>query len=98
MKKFVLIVCLYLLFNKSLGNNCPCHGNPDFRCIGEPSVEDCPHGTVTDKCGCCLECAKGPGEVCGGIWNINGRCVEGYQCVKTPGGFDDGTYFEGTCE
>ncbi|KAL8202808.1 UNVERIFIED_CONTAM: hypothetical protein K2H54_025786 [Gekko kuhli] len=43
----------------------------------------CPLGPVRDGCGCCLQCARGEGEACGGGagggW---GRCAPGLECRR----------------
>uniref|UniRef100_A0A2I9LPX2 Venom protein n=1 Tax=Centruroides hentzi TaxID=88313 RepID=A0A2I9LPX2_9SCOR len=52
----------------------------NYECPSPP--EDCPFGTVLDGCGCCLVCAKGEGEICGGVWDVEGICAEGLTCVE----------------
>ena len=37
---------------------------------------------VPDVCGCCKICAKGEGEECGGIWNLEGICATGFYCKQ----------------
>ena len=37
---------------------------------------------VSDVCACCKICAKGEGEECGGIWNLEGTCATGFYCKK----------------
>ena len=49
-------------------NNCPQHF-------------PCSYGIVKDACSCCLECAKGPGEQCGGPWGVSGICTSGSHCL-----------------
>ena len=36
---------------------------------------------TTDSCGCCPVCAKAEDEVCGGPWNIEGRCAYDLKCL-----------------
>lgn len=52
-----------------------CH---DFDCGPPPK---CKGGTVLDICGCCKECAKLEGEICGGDWGELGSCDSGLKCV-----------------
>uniref|UniRef100_UPI00398F508C insulin-like growth factor-binding protein 7 n=1 Tax=Pristiophorus japonicus TaxID=55135 RepID=UPI00398F508C len=42
----------------------------------------CPHGELTEPCGCCAACAAGPGHPCGGREYRYGRCAQGYECVR----------------
>uniref|UniRef100_A0ACB8ERP8 Insulin-like growth factor-binding protein 7 n=1 Tax=Sphaerodactylus townsendi TaxID=933632 RepID=A0ACB8ERP8_9SAUR len=52
------------------------------RCPPLPA-RGCPLGQVRDGCGCCLQCARGEGEACGGGpgggW---GRCATGLECRR----------------
>lgn len=57
----------------------PCGAPAD--CPGELQ---CGGGTTPDLCGCCLECARGAGEACGGPYFVEGRCDEGLVCVIAP--------------
>lgn len=43
----------------------------------------CRGGTTTGICGCCHECAKVEGELCGGDWHYLGKCDAGLYC--SPG-------------
>nr|G4V4G0.1 RecName: Full=Single insulin-like growth factor-binding domain protein-2; Short=SIBD-2; Flags: Precursor [Cupiennius salei]CCD22033.1 single insulin-like growth factor-binding domain protein-2 [Cupiennius salei] len=45
----------------------------------------CEYGKVLDPCQCCLICRKGPGEICGGPWNLQGVCAEGFACITLSG-------------
>ncbi|KAJ1528400.1 hypothetical protein ONE63_006815 [Megalurothrips usitatus] len=46
-----------------------------------PRVPDgCTYGRTRDFCSNVV-CAKGPGEKCGGPYNVEGRCGEGMQCL-----------------
>ncbi|KAI4897408.1 hypothetical protein NFI96_005673 [Prochilodus magdalenae] len=47
-----------------------------------PEVLQCPGGKVLEPCGCCYECAKQKGEICGGPFDEFGTCDEGLQCVR----------------
>ncbi|ROT74193.1 crustacean hematopoietic factor-like protein [Penaeus vannamei] len=53
---------------------------------------DCEYGHLPGICNRC-ECAKGPGEVCGGPWGSSGFCAEGLVCDKDPEDFNA----EGEC-
>ncbi|XP_069987785.1 single insulin-like growth factor-binding domain protein-2 [Penaeus vannamei] len=44
---------------------------------------DCKFGFLLGPCRKC-ECAKGPGEGCGGPWRLWGTCAEGLVCEKDP--------------
>lgn len=49
----------------------------------------CKGGTVPDDCGCCDKCAKVAGEVCGGPWDMMGKCDEGLRCdISDPNDFN----------
>ncbi|KAF2356694.1 Growth factor receptor cysteine-rich domain [Trinorchestia longiramus] len=65
-----LVPCSYCL-------SCAC--NPR-KC---PVVTSCPYGSGLDPCFCCTVCNLGPGETCGGPFDIAGRCGMGLTCVKT---------------
>ncbi|XP_068203260.1 uncharacterized protein [Palaemon carinicauda] len=67
-------------------------------CRDEPTEESCPYGRVNDTCNCCLECARGPGEDCGGPWGVTGTCATGYTCERIPGGYEDSVGYEGICQ
>uniref|UniRef100_A0A1V1WBF0 Putative venom protein n=1 Tax=Superstitionia donensis TaxID=311983 RepID=A0A1V1WBF0_9SCOR len=54
-----------------------------YQCYTTPA--ECPAGTVTDMCDCCLVCAKDEDEECGGLWDMRGKCGEGLTCVKENG-------------
>ncbi|XP_057200701.1 serine protease HTRA1A [Triplophysa rosa] len=48
--------------------------------------KDCPTGHVMDHCNCCLVCASGEGEVCGGVGKLGDPvCGEGLKCSVTGG-------------
>ncbi|XP_076032009.1 uncharacterized protein LOC143019916 [Oratosquilla oratoria] len=58
-----------------------------------PKPVNCKWGTQKDVCGCCLVCAKGLGEVCGGPWFSSGRCGRGLRCLRDETDFNS----EGVC-
>jgi len=37
---------------------------------------------TTDACGCCLTCAKGEGQSCGGPFGVSGTCGQGLRCFR----------------
>lgn len=48
--------------------------------------KDCPTGQVMDHCNCCLVCASGEGEACGGVGKLGDPvCGEGLKCSLTGG-------------
>ncbi|XP_035231762.1 single insulin-like growth factor-binding domain protein-2 [Stegodyphus dumicola] len=53
----------------------------DYEC---PETDDCDYGLAPDVCGCCYTCAKGPGDSCGGMYDLAGRCTKGYYCQPHP--------------
>ena len=64
------------------------------------SPSECRSGQLTkDVCGCCEECAKAAGEVCGGPWGISGTCAEDLFCDISSGGTTPAFSFntEGIC-
>jgi len=61
-----------------------CAGSPAPACRPEGKVvreagQDCRFGTGKDWCGR-TSCLRGPGEVCGGQYNVYGACSEGLFC------------------
>ncbi|GAA6096680.1 single insulin-like growth factor-binding domain protein-2 [Tachysurus ichikawai] len=75
-----LLLCqlmTFLLVEDSQALSCiPCYMrkcSPDLRCAG---------GKVLDACGCCMTCAIGEGEPCGGPYNNLGVCDKDLECVK----------------
>ncbi|KAF2363938.1 Insulin-like growth factor-binding protein IGFBP [Trinorchestia longiramus] len=77
--KLVLILVLIstLAIWDVAGLSCPPCNRDDC-----PATPTCNWGVGTDPCACCNICLKGPGEVCGGPWYVEGHCGEGLQCVK----------------
>ncbi|KAM7101455.1 kazal-type serine protease inhibitor domain-containing protein 1-like [Ciconia maguari] len=59
------------------GDSC---GKCDLALCSEP--EDCPAGTVLDRCGCCPECGNAEGQICdldqGN--NFYGQCGDNLEC------------------
>lgn len=61
---------------------------------------NCSYGEVLDPCGCCMVCARGKGESCGGGRSRRGGvCAKGLQCVinAKPGDLVTGDE-QGTCQ
>lgn len=78
------VICVF--FGVVKGLSCP-----DFE-PGEicPDPGPCPYGTAPDMCYQCDECAKGPGEPCGGIWNHGGTCGPKLSCTNPdPADYDN---------
>nr|API81350.1 venom toxin [Hemiscorpius lepturus] len=89
MGKFCLITLFVLgVTIRAIALTClPCDSS---KC---PLPVNCPVGTVKDVCDCCLECAKGLNEVCGGPWEMFGKCAPGLTCLKptaSPDWFNEG--------
>uniref|UniRef100_A0A224XBI2 Putative venom gland protein n=1 Tax=Megacormus gertschi TaxID=1843536 RepID=A0A224XBI2_9SCOR len=83
--------------------SCPCWNwqEEDKVKYCPPAPTDCPLGITTDMCGCCSECYKVEGELCGGMWGMLGKCGEGLTCEEiqqsNPGDFYD-VYMDGVCK
>ncbi|CAL4058651.1 unnamed protein product [Meganyctiphanes norvegica] len=76
-KLFLFIfILLCLVLEPSMSLSCgPCNRSA----CG--SVRHCRHGSGRQGlCGCCRECLKGPGETCGGRWEMFGRCGRRLIC------------------
>merc|ERR1719431_1057746 len=53
-------------------------------CPDEPDPFSCSSGElVRDLCDCCLICAKAEGDICGGDWDLLGRCASSLTCTPT---------------
>ncbi|XP_076031862.1 venom protein 302-like [Oratosquilla oratoria] len=75
----LLLLGVLAFVQRSQGLDCiPCS---DTVC-DPPKPVNCKWGTQKDVCGCCLVCAKGLGEVCGGPWFSSGRCARGLRCLR----------------
>ncbi|XP_076038367.1 single insulin-like growth factor-binding domain protein-2 isoform X2 [Oratosquilla oratoria] len=75
----LLLLGILAFVQRSQGLDCiPCS---DTVC-DPPKPVNCKWGTQKDVCGCCLVCAKGPGEECGGPWFVRGRCAMGFRCLQ----------------
>ncbi|GJQ66473.1 hypothetical protein Trydic_g4470 [Trypoxylus dichotomus] len=68
--------CMYLSNARRVHFCTPCMSLEE--CNQEPN-EVCVWGESRDKCGR-RECAKGPGERCGGPMSVYGNCGEGLMC------------------
>ena len=94
--KYLLLEATILILFSSAANSLGCPCNP---VICHPP-QGCQYGEVPDVCACCMECAKGPGETCGGTWGELGTCGNGTQCmVNVPFGssYSNYRYTPGTC-
>ncbi|GAB6024846.1 hypothetical protein CHUAL_009964 [Chamberlinius hualienensis] len=90
MKSVATILLLAIAINYCDALRCaPC--NKTLYCLEEPT--SCPYGFTTNICDCCIVCAQGPGELCGGIWNTYGKCGDGLECIATSFDF----YEPGIC-
>ncbi|XP_068202956.1 single insulin-like growth factor-binding domain protein-2 [Palaemon carinicauda] len=90
----LLLLCISLAAVTTSGLRCiPCVVSE--RCPNSAKEEECPYGIVTDICDCCFVCGQGPGDKCGGVWNIKGKCGTGLECVSPQA---DMWGFEGICE
>ncbi|XP_049617251.1 serine protease HTRA3 [Syngnathus scovelli] len=80
MQMLLLVWALALLGPKaSLGAECP--SRCDVSACPSPS---CPDGYVPDRCNCCLVCAAGEGEACGG--QDAPACGDGLECRRPDAG------------
>ncbi|XP_071521505.1 single insulin-like growth factor-binding domain protein-2 [Panulirus ornatus] len=70
------VLFLLLLTHRSLGLSCACVAEE----CQLPS--QCLYGVEMDACRCCTVCMKGPGDVCGGLFTIDGNCGRGLYCYK----------------
>lgn len=75
----VFLAMLFLVgFSNTLALSCgPCD-------LSQCPELNCPGGIVDSPCQCCQICAKQLGEVCGGIWDLEGTCDEGLYCGISP--------------
>lgn len=49
------------------------------------NATDCPGGTVLDVCHCCMQCARGLNQTCGGTFGILGKCDRNLHCfIRYP--------------
>ncbi|XP_071956553.1 venom protein 302-like isoform X2 [Antedon mediterranea] len=63
-----------------------CRCDDDWQCRKSIWDSHCKPGAhfVSGMCGCELTCSKIEGEQCGGLWDINGKCSVGLECVNEP--------------
>ncbi|XP_076038286.1 venom protein 302-like [Oratosquilla oratoria] len=76
----VLLLLVVLTFvQRTAGHPCECRG-------GCPKLDEseCKYGMGKDTCLCCDVCLNGPGETCGGLFDIDGKCGTGLRCWKGP--------------
>lgn len=98
---FLLAVVAAVLISEAYCLSCPCWnwlGGKEAFCkeSKKPKLTDadCPYGVGKDHCACCDKCINGPGDKCGGPWNVYGGCAEGFKCDKD----DDDFNAHGTCK
>nr|XP_045613001.1 venom protein 302-like isoform X2 [Procambarus clarkii] len=90
MNTFTIFSLLCLVIASCSGLRCfPCEQRSTP--CPDPSTLSCPWGTVKDICYCCDICGKGPGEECGGMWNMFGKCGRCLVCKK------ESEHAKGTC-
>nr|XP_045613120.1 uncharacterized protein LOC123767477 [Procambarus clarkii] len=79
MNTFILFSLLCLVVARCSGLSCvPCNPND----CQDPATLNCSWGTVREACSCCETCGGGPGAVCGGPWDIKGKCGSCLVCNK----------------
>ncbi|XP_076038276.1 venom protein 302-like [Oratosquilla oratoria] len=74
-----LLVFLMLATERSAGHSCVCRGE-----CPKLDESECKYGVGKDKCFCCDVCLNGPGEICGGHFDTDGKCGTGLRCWKGP--------------
>ncbi|XP_023217417.1 venom protein 302-like [Centruroides sculpturatus] len=101
--KMLRFVILLSLIGSLYALSCPCWEWTEKQ-LKEycPDISTCPLGLTLDSCGCCQECEKALGEVCGGPWFTSGKCGAGLRCQTDDGNevSDEdypGTLDSGTC-
>jgi hypothetical protein len=86
----LLLLLLLVLQELPLSSASPRRGaSSEVKCVCDGSCEhlrakDCPFGLTFDMCRCCLVCARGEDEPCGGAL---GNCAIGLHCINKE---DDG--------
>ncbi|XP_064085505.1 venom protein 302-like [Macrobrachium nipponense] len=95
MKVVIITIGLCVLTASTFGLRCAPCVESESRCPNSAKPEDCPYGIVTDICNCCFVCGQGPGDKCGGFWNVDGKCGTGLECVSPEA---DMWGFEGLCK
>ncbi|XP_068203510.1 venom protein 302-like [Palaemon carinicauda] len=97
MKAVIIFACLCVLVKSIDGLSCYCPEDGSACLQRKLSRVECPFGIIKDHCDCCPVCAKGPGEVCGGPWDISGKCAQGLTCNPKPGD-EEKPNFKGLCQ
>ncbi|XP_064085800.1 venom protein 302-like [Macrobrachium nipponense] len=99
LKILVVAVSVCCLVGGARALSCdPCQRDASQCPRGNLTRSECPYGVTKDICNCCDACAKGPGETCGGIWNIHGKCGLEYTCVPAEEADPQEYFFDGKCE
>ena len=77
---FILLLCFNVIIE---GSPAPFHRKECMYSIIGPvkpaDLKQCIYGVTKDDCGR-KHCMKGPGEFCGGVNHIYGRCAPGMEC------------------
>ena len=90
-----LALLIVLSVHGAQGLSCYC---PAAQCETIESLEQrCKGGLVDDVCACCKACAKVEGEVCGGLWGVDGQCDQGLCCEHLETGFNAPMMARGVC-
>ncbi|CAK9289999.1 unnamed protein product [Gordionus sp. m RMFG-2023] len=71
----------HIIQNECILTDRQCSPCDATKCI---SPMQCLYGFVPDPCYCCMQCAKGLGDICGGIMEERGICAENLICKVIP--------------
>ncbi|XP_064098365.1 insulin-like growth factor-binding protein 7 [Macrobrachium nipponense] len=77
MLRAALVVTIFVLAGTQEAHGLSCRACDPESCI---PPRGCKYGLVKGICYCCDVCAKGPGEACGGLWSLNGKCGAAFVC------------------
>lgn len=80
LKTLLLSLVIVVLFSRS-ADGLSCLVCSMQTCPSLPGP--CNSGVGKDPCGCCDVCSKGPGEECGGPFDILGLCGTNLNCDKS---------------
>ncbi|KAM4616476.1 serine protease HTRA1 [Polymixia lowei] len=87
---WIMIKCIAYFILLVSGGHMRLLGKRQTRCPQVCDITSCPgppqacyYGAVKDKCGCCVMCASGEGDLCGD--GSSGVCGDGMVCDSVPG-------------